>query len=79
VIDEYVAHRLERERQVLDAVASGDRTTSAIVARLYPDLIDELVPRARQTVHAHLRKLTTDGRTAGTDVDDIDAEWSPVP
>ena len=76
VIDDYLAHRLERERQVLDAVAAGECTTSAIVARLYPDLIDELVLRARQTVHAHLRKLAADGRTASTDIENIDAEWS---
>ena len=76
VIDEYVAHRLDRERQVLDALAAGDRTIAAIVTRLYPKLIDELVPRARQTVHAHLRKLATEGRTVSTNHDDIDAEWS---
>ena len=76
VIDEYLAHRLERERQVLDAVAAGDRTTTEIVARLYPDLVEELIIRARHTVHAHLRKLATDGRAASTDVDDLDAEWS---
>jgi len=76
VIDEYVTHRLERERQVLDAVAAGDRTTVEIVARLYPDLIEELVIRARHTVHAHLRKLAADGRTASSDVDDLDAVWT---
>ena len=76
VIDEYVAHRLDREQQVLDALAAGDRTIAAIVTRLYPELIDELVPRARQTVHAHLRKLATEGRAGSTDLDDIDAEWS---
>jgi glyoxylase-like metal-dependent hydrolase (beta-lactamase superfamily II) len=76
IIDEYITHRLERERQVLDAVAGGDRTTAEIVARLYPDLIDELVIRARHTVHAHLRKLAADGRTAGSDVDDLDAVWT---
>ncbi|HEX4820875.1 MAG TPA: MBL fold metallo-hydrolase [Acidimicrobiales bacterium] len=75
-IDEYVTHRLERERQVLDAVAAGDRTTAEIVARLYPDLIEELVIRARHTVHAHLRKLAGEGRTASSDVDDLDAEWT---
>src|SRR5438045_6103 len=42
VIDEYLSHRLDRERQVLDAVAAGDRTTAEIVARLYPGLVDEL-------------------------------------
>ena len=76
IIDEYITHRLERERQVLDAVAAGDRTTVEIVARLYPDLIDELVIRARHTVHAHLRKLAADGRTASSDVDDLDAVWT---
>lgn len=76
VIDDYINHRLERERQVLDAVAAGDHTTAAIVARLYPDLVDELVLRARQTVHAHLRKLASDGRASSVDLDDIDAEWS---
>jgi len=76
VIDEYLSHRLERERQVLDAVAAGDRTTAEIVARLYPGLVDDLVIRARQTVHAHLRKLGADGRTASTDEDDLDAEWT---
>ena len=76
LIDEYIDHRLERERQVLDAVAAGDRTISAIVERLYPDLVEELVIRARQTVHAHLRKLAEDGRAESANCDDIDAEWS---
>ena len=76
IIDEYVTHRLDRERQVLDAVAAGDRTCAEVVTRLYPDLIDELIPRARQTVHAHLRKLAADGRASATDLDDPDAEWS---
>jgi glyoxylase-like metal-dependent hydrolase (beta-lactamase superfamily II) len=78
VIDDYIAHRLEREDQVIDAVQRGDRTTEAIVARLYPGLIDELVMRAKQTVHAHLRKLAADGRVTTADVDDEAAEWTPT-
>jgi glyoxylase-like metal-dependent hydrolase (beta-lactamase superfamily II) len=77
VIDEYIAHRLEREDQVIGAVQRGDRTTEAIVARLYPGLIDELVVRAKQTVHAHLRKLAAEGRVTTADVDDEAAEWTP--
>ena len=76
LVGEYIVHRLERERQVLDAVAAGDRTTAAIVDRLYPDLVEELVIRARQTVHAHLRKLAEDRRAESVDPDDIDAEWA---
>jgi len=78
VIDDYISHRLEREQHVIDALSAGDRTPSAIVARVYPDLIDELVPRARQSVHAHLRKLGSDGRAKSADVDDPEAEWSLI-
>ena len=75
VIDDYIAHRLEREQQVLDALGAGDATIPAIVERLYVGLIDELVPRARQSVHAHLRKLAAEGRAVSDDVDDPDANW----
>jgi len=75
VIDDYIAHRLEREQQVLDALGAGDSTIPAIVERLYVGLIDELVPRARQSVHAHLRKLAAEGRAVSDDVDDPDGNW----
>lgn len=76
VIDDYVAHRLEREQQVLDAIAAGDRTPADVVARIYTDLIDELIPRAKQSVHAHLRKLAADGRVKTKDVEDPSASWT---
>src|SRR5262249_21174434 len=79
VIDDYVNHRLEREQQVLESLRDGDRTIEQIVARLYPDLIEELVPRAQQTVHAHLRKLAIEGRVATPNVDAADGEWSLIP
>jgi glyoxylase-like metal-dependent hydrolase (beta-lactamase superfamily II) len=75
IIDEYVHHRLEREQQVLGALAAGDRLIADVVSRLYPGLIDELVPRARQSVHAHLRKLAADGLAASDDIDDESSEW----
>jgi glyoxylase-like metal-dependent hydrolase (beta-lactamase superfamily II) len=78
VIDDYIQHRLEREQQVLKCVRDGDRTTDQIASRLYPDLIEELVPRAKQTVHAHLRKLATERKVTTPDADDADGEWSPT-
>ncbi len=74
-IDEYLAHRREREQQVLGALRAGDTTVAAIVERLYVGLIDELVPRARQSVHAHLRKLAAEGQVATDDVDREAGEW----
>jgi len=78
VIDDYIEHRLEREAQVLASLRAGDRTPGDIAARLYPGLIDELVPRAKQTVHAHLRKLAGDGAVTTDDLDEADGEWSPT-
>jgi glyoxylase-like metal-dependent hydrolase (beta-lactamase superfamily II) len=73
-IDAYVEHRLAREAQIVEAVdAAGTTTIGDLVASIYPDLIDELVPRAAQSVHAHLRKLADEGRVRG---DDPEGEWS---
>jgi glyoxylase-like metal-dependent hydrolase (beta-lactamase superfamily II) len=76
VIDDYITHRLERENQVLDAVSRGVTRIDAIVDELYPELVDELVPRARQSVHAHLRKLSGEGRVATVDADDPTGDWT---
>lgn len=76
-IDEYLAHRRMREAQVLASVrADGPTTAEAIAAALYPDLVEELVPRARQSVHAHLRKLAEDGEITTEDADDESSAWS---
>ena len=73
-IDAYVEHRLAREAQILDAVtAAGTTTIPELVASIYPDLIEELVPRAAQSVHAHLQKLAAEGRVRG---DDPEGAWS---
>ena len=73
-IDSYVEHRLAREAQILDAVrAAGTTTIGRLVSEIYPDLIDELVPRAGQSVHAHLIKLRDEGHVSG---DDPEGEWS---
>jgi glyoxylase-like metal-dependent hydrolase (beta-lactamase superfamily II) len=76
VVTGYISHRLDRERQVFSAVTAGDTTIEVIVDRLYPGLMADLVPRARQSVHAHLRKLAAEGRVATADVDDAAGVWS---
>ena len=75
-LTEYLDHRFERERQVLAVVNElGSTTASEIVERVYVDLVEELVPRARQSVHAHLRKLAAEGAVTSTDVDDESSNW----
>jgi glyoxylase-like metal-dependent hydrolase (beta-lactamase superfamily II) len=62
LIDEYIAHRLERERQVLDAIAHGAKTIPEMRARIYTGL-DERLHRAAETqITAHLIKLVEEGR-----------------
>jgi glyoxylase-like metal-dependent hydrolase (beta-lactamase superfamily II) len=62
VIDEYLAHRAMRERQVLDALAAGCDSAEVIAARIYPGLSATLHAAACETVEAHLVKLREEGR-----------------
>jgi hypothetical protein len=62
VIEAYLAHRLERERQLLDALAAGAETVADMVERVYRDVAPALHPVARLTVQSHLRKLEREGR-----------------
>lgn len=61
-IAEYISHRLERERQILDALERGMASVGAIVTDVYRDIDPALHPVAAMSVAAHLRKLGTDGR-----------------
>jgi hydroxyacylglutathione hydrolase len=67
LLHRYLAHRREREEQVLDALGRGDSTADAIVARLYRELPQTVVPRAVETIAAHLRKLEQEGRARMSD------------
>lgn len=68
-IEEYLAHRLMRERQIVDALAAGVDTIGAIVARLYAELPPMLHPAAALTVRAHLEKLVAEGVVRSVDAE----------
>ena len=61
-IAEYLAHRAERERQVLACLNDGVTDLDGIVARVYADTPPALWPAARLTVEALLEKLGKFGR-----------------
>lgn len=66
LIDWYVAHRLEREAQVHSLlVGMGRARIGELVEAAYVDLDPVLVPMAKRSVHAHLRKLAAEGRARG--------------
>lgn len=61
---EYIAHRLQREQQIVDALSALPSTTTipALVERIYVDVDPHLHPVAAWTVEAHLLKLEREGR-----------------
>lgn len=67
LIEQYIQHRLRREQEVLDSVASGAIAAAAIRERMYPDLDPRLRGAAEIQIAAHLVKLKEDGRVAGRD------------
>ena len=68
-------HRAQREAQIVACLRTpGPRSPSTpIVAELYTDTPEELLPMAAATVWAHLRKLKRDGQAQGTLAD---GSWS---
>jgi glyoxylase-like metal-dependent hydrolase (beta-lactamase superfamily II) len=78
-VQDVIAHRLRREAAV--AAAGGRRGPATVDDQLpgvYDDVGDELLPVARRSLWAHLRKLAGDGRARSSDPDDIDASWVAV-
>lgn len=73
LIDGYLAHRADREAQVIDALRHGVMTPQEIVPRIYGKLADSIEAAAAESVLAHLIKLEEDGVAAR----DVDGRWSP--
>ena len=77
-IQEYRAHRLEREAQVLAAVRRGGGTARELTRRVYGDLDDQLMIAAEMTMRAHLRKLVNDGAVRSSGDGDREVFGAPV-
>lgn len=72
-----IEHRLGREKAVAVALAGARRATvDELLPTVYRDVGDELLPVARQSLWAHLRKLGAEGAARADDGDDIDAAWA---
>jgi glyoxylase-like metal-dependent hydrolase (beta-lactamase superfamily II) len=60
-LDEYVAHRLDRERRLVAALDAGLRTADELIDRVWSDAPAALRPAAMVTLAAHLDKLDEEG------------------
>lgn len=64
VIDWYLAHRMQRHAQIGEAIEAGASTVDEIVQLVYSEVDSSLHPLAAQSVRAHLRLLSDQGRIA---------------
>lgn len=65
-IAEYIAHRREREENILQAVREGATTPQEIVARVYTDVSPKAHEMALRAALAHLEKLADDNLVTRT-------------
>ncbi len=61
-LEQYIAHRREREHRLLRALAAGRRTVSELLDDAWADAPEALRPAAVLTLAAHLDKLADEGR-----------------
>jgi glyoxylase-like metal-dependent hydrolase (beta-lactamase superfamily II) len=63
-IQEFLDHRMLRERQILETIGAGTHTIPDIVKAIYADVPTVLHGHAAMSVHSHLKKLRNEGRVA---------------
>jgi glyoxylase-like metal-dependent hydrolase (beta-lactamase superfamily II) len=61
-LDEYLTHRLDRERRLVEALDAGLRTRDELLDAAWPEVLPDLRPAAALTLAAHLEKLSEEGR-----------------
>lgn len=60
-LQELIAHRAEREAQILNHMAKGKRTVKSMLNAIYPELDKRVLPAAMRQIEAHLAKLESEG------------------
>lgn len=61
-LDEYIEHRVERERRLVEAIGAGHRGVEQLLDEVWDDAPTPLRPAAALTLAAHLDKLAAEGR-----------------
>ena len=61
-IDAYIAHRRDRERQILAQLAAGETTIKAMVPKIYAAVDSRLWPAAAHSVLAQMIELVRTGQ-----------------
>ena len=74
-IDAYIAHRRERESQILARLAAGDTRILDMVPRLYAAVDERLWPAAARSVQAHMIELVKTGRVTSDGVAGLEGTY----
>ena len=77
-IDEYIAHRRDRERQIVAVLETGPRVVMEIVEVVYAAYPKKLHAPAAQSVTQHLRALESEGRARGEGEGLLERRWSLI-
>jgi glyoxylase-like metal-dependent hydrolase (beta-lactamase superfamily II) len=72
-IQEYLDHRQLREKQILTALATADRSIEELRVSIYPDVPSGLTWAAENNLRTHLLKLRAEGRVV-----EQEDRWRPV-
>lgn len=72
----YIAHREQRERQILECLSQGVETIPDMVARMYADIPVGLHRAAGRSVLSHLIHLVEDGRVKSDGEPNPDARYT---
>ena len=56
-LEEYVAHRIDREHGLIMALGEGRRTIEELLDAVWPEVPEPMRPLATATLAAHLDKL----------------------
>ena len=67
-IDEYVAHREEREARLVEALDTGERSRARLLDAAWDDVPEILRPAAAMAMQAHLEKLEAKGRLVAAEL-----------
>lgn len=69
-LEELIAHRQEREDQIVAQLSQGPKTVEQLFLSIYTDLMEQRHNMARNQVRSHLGKLEREGKVASTDDDE---------
>jgi glyoxylase-like metal-dependent hydrolase (beta-lactamase superfamily II) len=77
-INAYIAHRLERETQILQCLQNGITQISQMVPILYANVDKRLWPAAARSLHAHLIRLVENGRAKTNGAPKLDTPYNLI-